>query len=485
MSRSLHRRHNAVTTRPLIAFLLVASFGILFVGCGGPSSTRDEPLEEEFTFTEQDLARFRELARQAQDEVEQQTGSGLFVPRIAEGSGASVPTATAGVPPVLDLSKVQTYNTLRQGGQQGDQGKNTYRVTNVFLNVRKEPRVTAGTVGRLSKGDTVELLDFVDAAWAKVRLSDGTEGFVSTRYIAKLVAEDRLQEEKKAFDGMYFVDFGFLNVRKSPDTQAEKLGELPGQAIVRPLDVGEVWARIPFNGGEGYVAAEYLAPFLPNFLVRQEVYQLPVLHYRFNQAGLTDALARHVARLKEAGYRPMTFRQFKDLILAQEERDVRVDPKSVLLAFSDVTPQNLPDIADVLAASGVPGTFFLSTRSVGMDGITAKQIVTLIANGSDVQSGAHAGDDLRSMTNAQVELELKQSRKILEDITGRDVFAIAYPWGGVNDRVLQFAADAGYLFGVGASPKPRFTRAEFLQMPSYLVSASMTEDDVLALLVQQ
>src|SRR5690606_13442462 len=100
-------------------------------------------------------------------------------------------------------------------------------------------------------------------------------------------------------------------------------------------------------------------------------------------------------------------------------------------------------------------------------------------------SGAHSGDDLRSMTNSQVELELHQSRQMLEDYSDSEVFAVSYPWGGVNDRVMQVAGASGYLFGVGASPDRWFTRAQFLQMPSLLVSGSMTEDDMLRLVTGQ
>jgi peptidoglycan/xylan/chitin deacetylase (PgdA/CDA1 family)/SH3-like domain-containing protein len=477
---TLRRRHqHAISSRSLVAFLLVSSFGILFVGCSSNEPKVTAPLEEEFTFTEQDLERFRELARQAQDDVSSATATGSFVPRLDGGTGATAPT-TPGQPLVLDLSQVSTYEALRATG--ADAGANVYRVTNVFLNVRQSPAVTAAAVGRLEQGDTVEVLDFADAAWARVKLADGQEGFVSTRYIAKLVPEERLPEEKKAFEGMYFVDFGFLNVRKSPDSQSELLGELAGQAIIRPLSMDQVWARISFNGGEGYVASEYLSPFLPNFLVRQDRYALPILHYRLNQEGVVAALGRHVDRLRADGYRIWTLRDLRELVLAQEERDVRIEPRTVVLAISDLSAENLQQVSDLLIARNAPATLFLPGKELGIDGITERQVVTLIANGFDVQSGAHSGDDLRSMTNSQVEIELRQSRQMLEDYTDREVFAVSYPWGGVNERVTQVAGQSGYLFGVGAAPAVAFTRNEFLQLPSLLVSGSMTEDDMLGLL---
>ena len=165
-------------------------------------------------------------------------------------------------------------------------------------------------------------------------------------------------------------------------------------------------------------------------------------------------------------------RDLYNTVLEQQDRDVRIDPNSVLLLISDVTKENAQDVSDVLRVSGVKATLFISTKNIGFDGITEKQIITLQANGFDIQSGGHMGDDLRSLTNSQVDLELKQSRKILEARTGKEVFAIAYPWGGVNGRVMEKTADAGYLFGIGASPQKTFTREKFLEMPSFLISVS-------------
>jgi peptidoglycan/xylan/chitin deacetylase (PgdA/CDA1 family) len=116
-----------------------------------------------------------------------------------------------------------------------------------------------------------------------------------------------------------------------------------------------------------------------------------------------------------------------------------------------------------------------------MNGITEKQVLTLLANGHDVQSGAHTGDDLRSLTNAQVELELKQSRKLLEDMTQKEIFAIAYPLGGVNSRVEEKAQEAGYLLGLGAAQDRTFQRSQLLNLPNFALSASSTAEDVLGL----
>lgn len=454
-----------IKTASRLSFFCILSSLLFLSACGPQETVEPDPLDE-FTFTEDDVVKFKELVNQ-QDE-EEATGSGELAPRL-EVDGEVVDTSA------LDVSKNDIYAILRKGS---NVEPNTYQVVHTFVNVRSEPRVTSAAVGRLERGDQMTLIEFTNAAWAKVQFAGEKEGFVSQRYIAKLVPEEELVAERESFDGMYYVNFGFLNVRRSADTQAAKLGELPGQAIIKPLHMDEVWARIMFEGQEGYVAKQYLAPFSPSFLVRQENYTLPIVHYRMEQEGALETLLQHVDAIKSAGYSIITLRDFYDLVLAQESKDVRLEPKQVVLTISDVTAANEGDVSDALLASRVSATLFIPTGELGIDGITEKKVLTLLANGFDLQSGSHSGDDLRSLTDSQLALEVRQSRQLLEDMTDKTVFAIAYPLGGTNDRVQKATAEAGYLFGLGASPKVQFGRTDFLKLPSILVSPSMTGDEV-------
>lgn len=445
-----------------LSALLVCSPAILAAcrGVQGPENT-----EEEFTFTAEDVARFRELAQKARSSV---SGTGaLGVPYLE-------PLEPALDEEIVQFSLQEEHETMRM---ETDAEAGVYRVTNEFLNVRTEPKVTAAIVKRLVQGDALTVVDVTDSAWAHVKLSDGKEGFVAQRYIARLTTDAKLAEEKKVFEGMYFVDFGFVNVRRSPDQQSEKLGELAGQSIIRPISMDAAWARIPFEGKEGYVARQYLSPFLPNFLVRQDAYTLPILHYDLTESTALEALLSHAGRLRGEGVTFLTFRDFYTLLLRQEKRDIRLPPRAVLIAVSGVTGENVREVSDALSSAGVHATLFLTTKHVGLIGVTEKTLLTLLANGMDVQSGGHTGEDLRSLTDTQLDAELLQSRRLLGDLTKRAVVAVLYPSGGVNERVMQHAGKMGYLLGVSAVPDRAFTRSQFLRLPSYRTN-DMVEEDV-------
>ncbi len=457
--------------RPIITFLLIASFGILFVGCSKPEP---EKSFDEFTFNENDLQRTHELL----DETSS-SGADTSVPTLAMGSGGTSLSSTA---VVLDLEKQKQYDHLRAGVVQGE---NTYQVTNDFLNVRDGMSVSSTLVGKLDRGDSMIVTDIPNAQWAKVQLSDGKQGYVAMRYIAKMTTEDNLAAEKKNFEGRYFVDFQFLNVRKDANQQAEKIGELAGQAIIKPITIDSQWARVTVDGKEGYVSSQYLKPFLPSFLVRQDSYPLPILRYRATDTGAIDAMKAHLAALKAAGKKIVTLQYLYNIVIQQENKDIRIEPNTVALTISNVNMSNVKAVSDALQAAGVSATLFISGKDVGLSGITEKTMLTLEANGNDIEASGHTGDDLRSLTDSQVELELGQSKKLIEASSHKEVFAVLYPQGGVNDRVMQKAAAAGYLFGIADVQDTRFTRTQFLRVPSILVSPSSTPDEVVRLVAQK
>lgn len=457
----------------LTFFLLLLSFGILFAGC----SQQPDASFDEFTFSDSDLQTVEALAGDttsttASDDFTQPVLSvddeGVTV--LTDSSASSAPTIAAVSP------KKAQYDGLRTVVV--DQGGNIYRVNNPFLNVRSTMNVTAPQVERLVQGDIVTVLDIPNAEWAKISMADGKEGYVAFRYLAKLTTDAKLAEEKKQFEGKYFVDYQFLNIRKDPSTQSEKVGELPGQSIIKPISMNGEWARVALDGKEGYVSTQYLKKFQPVFLVRQDEYQLPILQYSADDTTSIGALPRHIAALKAAGKKIVNLKSLYDLVLSQETKDARVNPGTVALVITGVNAKNLRSVTDALQSAAVTATLFVQTKDIGISGITEKAVLTMIANGYELQSGGHTGDDLRSMTDSQVTLECQQSKKILEDVTKKEVYVIAYPKGGVNDRILAEVANAGYLFGISQSPDTMFTRQQFLRLPTFIVSSGMSAEDV-------
>jgi uncharacterized protein YgiM (DUF1202 family)/peptidoglycan/xylan/chitin deacetylase (PgdA/CDA1 family) len=481
-------RSRSSVSGPIVAFLLIASFGILFAGCSSQKLTIKGPTAEEalndVTFTQQDVEKFHELADSSSsndsttvsvNDAQGGSSSAPIVLSVNQASGSTVPSS----PIVLDLSQKQSYDALRVS--RGASQPNVYKVINSFANVRKEASSKSAQVAVINNGDEVVLVQFVDSEWAKVKMKDGKEGYVVSKYLARFTTQDKLEAEKKAFGTMYYVSFAFVNVRATPDQKGEKLGQIPGKQFVQPQEIKNGWAKIQFQGKDGYVSMDYLKTFTPQFLVSQNSYTLPVFMFDAGDEQAMMLLVQIAQDLRKNGAKLMTFRDFRETLLQQQKRDFVFSGKNVIIAVKGLNRTNALKVSDALNTAGIPATLFIETRNVGISGITQKTLLRLVANGFDIQSAGHSGEDLRALTSAQVKLEVEQSRKLLEDAMGKTVFAISYAQGGVNDRVQEIAAAAGYLFGVGSSPDSTFGRDQLLNMPSYAVTSSMQAEDVVKL----
>ncbi len=464
------RRSRKSSANPIVGFILVVLTGFLFTGC---ASQERLPIDE-YTFTAEDLQQAAEISDAQEEVLTGTTGT--------ESTISAPSTALAPLNPDVELADpavIESYNAIRSPITVAE---NTSIVTNEFVNVRSEPSSRSTKLAVINQGETIAITGYHNAAWAEVDLGEEGKGYVSTSFVGRLLAESAIEAFNTEFEGQYFVDFQFLNVRAQADKDSAKLGVLDSQQIIRPLDNSNGWARIAFDGKEGYVADEYLEPFKPSIVVRQDQYTLPVLHYRLIQDGMLAALSSHIDTLKNAGYSFSTFKDFSDLLSTQQDQDVRLEPKQVIIAVSDITKDDLATLQDVLSAAGVPATVFIQTRHIGLENITESDVQALVASGLDIQAGGHIGDDLRSLTNAQVQVELAQSKAMLEGIIGREINAIAYPRGGVNDRILAKVIEAGFLTGLGSQDGITFKREELLDMPSLFISSSLSGEDVLSLI---
>ncbi len=115
------------------------------------------------------------------------------------------------------------------------------------LNVRSSTNTSAEVLTKVSNGTEIEILAS-DGLWYKVKLSDGTEGYVSADYVT-------------AHDAIFgVVTASNLFVRSSTGTLSSAITTLPYGAVVELLAYDGAWYKIKFgNGSEGYVSADYIS----------------------------------------------------------------------------------------------------------------------------------------------------------------------------------------------------------------------------------
>lgn len=76
--------------------------------------------------------------------------------------------------------------------------------------------------------------------------------------------------------------------------------------------------------------------------------------------------------------------------------------------------------------------------------MSAAQVREMADAGFDIGSHTLSHPHLTDLSDDQLQLELSDSKKKLEDIIGREVAAFSYPYGDYDSRVAEAAVAAGY-----------------------------------------
>lgn len=141
------------------------------------------------------------------------------------------------------------------------------------LNVRSAPSINASKRGTLKNGAEITVL-YEENGWACIEYGTGF-AFVNASYIRYTggataaptpvptgvpTAAPTAAPTATATAGTRtaYVNCTLLNVRASASTSGGKLGTLKSGAKVTVLSESNGWARISYNGRDGYVSAQYL-----------------------------------------------------------------------------------------------------------------------------------------------------------------------------------------------------------------------------------
>ena len=148
------------------------------------------------------------------------------------------------------------------------------------LNVRKGPGTSYGIIKVIDMNVTVTVTEATNSSWYKVKLSDGTEGYLAAQYL-KITSGDinsvkpgnsgddntnnGNNSNTPATDEYVRVTVG-LNLRSEPNTSCKVLTVLSTGTVLNVLDrKTSGWVHVRTTGGaEGYVSAEYVTAYDPS-----------------------------------------------------------------------------------------------------------------------------------------------------------------------------------------------------------------------------
>ncbi len=200
--------------------------------------------------------------------------------------------------------------------------------------------------------------------------------------------------------------------------------------------------------------------------------------FELNKSALVSVLGYH--DFKERGGAPMLIAapKFRAQMQAIKDSKIPVIPLRDLVAWKK-GEKNIPEETIVITMDdgwegvylhafpilkefGFPFTVYLYKKYVNTGGrsMTWEQIREMMAFGAEVGSHSVSHDSLtgrHGKTEAEQNLwlltELKESKEFLEKNLGVPVTSFAYPYGNVNDVVVDTTLQVGYESGVTVSPQ--------------------------------
>ena len=166
------------------------------------------------------------LASRAQEEEQPETGT----EGQEEGAGESEPPTDAD--PAVETGP-------------------RYAKPTTTVNVRSSDSEQAEKLGKVSKGDRLEVQEVRLNGWTKV-VYEGGDGYIKSDY---LQFEENVAEQETI--GTITATTN-LNVRAAASADAERLGLLSGGSSLDLFAVENGWCKVNYNGQVGYVKADYV-----------------------------------------------------------------------------------------------------------------------------------------------------------------------------------------------------------------------------------
>ena len=127
---------------------------------------------------------------------------------------------------------------------------------------------------------------------------------------------------------------------------------------------------------------------------------------------------------------------------------------SVALTFDDGYEDFYTQAFPLLKKYQIKATIYIIINRFGQKDYLTKDQVKEMATSGLVEIGSHTFNhpDLRKLKDKETVFEIKDSRRVLQQISGQAVLTFAYPYGDYTIKDLAVASSSGYLAAVSVDP---------------------------------
>ncbi|MEK7218727.1 MAG: polysaccharide deacetylase family protein [Patescibacteria group bacterium] len=171
--------------------------------------------------------------------------------------------------------------------------------------------------------------------------------------------------------------------------------------------------------------------------------------------------------LEDHGYTPVDLDTYVKIARGETLGPV----KPVAITFDDSHRTQYDVAFPILKERGFTAVFYLITKTLDAgESLTRAQVKEMGDAGMDIQSHTVNHLQLTRLGQAELDWELAESRRVLEELTGKPVRHIAYPATMQNALVRERAAEAGYVTGTLMDPRRATEKDEFLRIPRIMMT---------------
>jgi peptidoglycan/xylan/chitin deacetylase (PgdA/CDA1 family) len=179
--------------------------------------------------------------------------------------------------------------------------------------------------------------------------------------------------------------------------------------------------------------------------------------------------------ISNKGYTTITMRRLSRILRGLEEPPA----KPLVITFDDGFSDQLQAV-DLLKRYQINGTFYIMAGgelSQGCLGAARNRTdcgdsylnwdeIKEIAKSPFVEIGSHTLDhaDLPALSSQEQRSQLSQNKKVIEQMLGREVTTLAYPYGHYTPEVMQAARDIGYTSAVSTRGGTLQSTAELFEL---------------------
>jgi len=177
----------------------------------------------------------------------------------------------------------------------------------------------------------------------------------------------------------------------------------------------------------------------------------------------------HLKMLADSGYHSI----LPDELCRYLDSGYRLPEKPIMISFDDGYREQFTIAAPLLTKYGFKAVFFVTTDAIGGRRMLKKKQIRLLSDeGHIIANHTFQHKNLTRLTDSSLRTQIFESAKKLQQITGKEIEYLAYPYGIYNDslgaRLKNFGIKAAFILSTKRSNKyPLYTIRRIIDPGTY------------------